>query len=105
MSQGVLLLAHGTPDSLDQMPEYLARVRGGRPPSPALRRQPLGLAPGHTGLDIAALARVEVDPAAEEQRLGLRQTGASMHEQVIESAPDLARLLVSERLQSMSRQR
>jgi ferrochelatase len=34
--KGVLLLAHGTPDSLDQMPEYLARVRGGRPPTPEL---------------------------------------------------------------------
>jgi ferrochelatase len=33
---GVLLAAHGTPESLDQMPEYLAAVRGGRPPSPAL---------------------------------------------------------------------
>jgi ferrochelatase len=33
---GVLLLAHGTPDSLDEMPEYLTRVRGGRPPSAEL---------------------------------------------------------------------
>ena len=33
---GVLLLAHGTPESLDQMPEYLTLVRGGRPPSPEL---------------------------------------------------------------------
>ena len=33
---GVLLLAHGTPDSLDDMPAYLTRVRGGRPPSPEL---------------------------------------------------------------------
>ena len=32
----VLLLAHGTPDSLDEMPEYLTRVRGGRPPGPEL---------------------------------------------------------------------
>src|SRR5204863_202539 len=32
----VLLLAHGTPESLDEMPAYLARVRGGRPPSPEL---------------------------------------------------------------------
>ena len=32
----VLLMAHGTPESLDQMPEYLTRVRGGRPPSPEL---------------------------------------------------------------------
>jgi ferrochelatase len=34
--KAVLLLAHGTPESLDQMPEYLTRVRGGRPPSPEL---------------------------------------------------------------------
>jgi len=34
--KAVILLAHGTPESLDQMPEYLARVRGGRPPSPEL---------------------------------------------------------------------
>jgi ferrochelatase len=33
---GVLLMAHGTPSSLDEMPEYLAFVRGGRPPSPEL---------------------------------------------------------------------
>ena len=36
MNRATLLLAHGTPDSLDDMPEYLARVRGGRPPSPEL---------------------------------------------------------------------
>jgi protoporphyrin/coproporphyrin ferrochelatase len=29
-------MAHGTPDSLDEMPEYLTRVRGGRPPSAEL---------------------------------------------------------------------
>ncbi len=34
--KGVLLLAHGTPESLDQMPEYLTLVRGGRPPSTEL---------------------------------------------------------------------
>jgi ferrochelatase len=33
---GVLLMAHGTPSSLDEMPEYLTLVRGGRPPSDAL---------------------------------------------------------------------
>ncbi len=33
---GVLLMAHGTPSSLDEMPEYLTLVRGGRPPSPEL---------------------------------------------------------------------
>ena len=29
-------MAHGTPESLDDMPEYLRLVRGGRPPSPEL---------------------------------------------------------------------
>jgi ferrochelatase len=36
MSSGVLLLAHGTPESLDEMPEYLRLVRGGREPSAEL---------------------------------------------------------------------
>ena len=29
-------MAHGTPESLDEMPEYLRVVRGGRPASPEL---------------------------------------------------------------------
>jgi ferrochelatase len=33
---GVLLMAHGTPSSMDEMPEYLKQVRGGRPASPEL---------------------------------------------------------------------
>src|SRR3954469_6669461 len=33
---GVLLMAHGTPSSMDEMPEYLRLVRGGRPPSTEL---------------------------------------------------------------------
>jgi protoporphyrin/coproporphyrin ferrochelatase len=37
MSQsGVLLMAHGTPSSLEEMPEYLRLVRGGRAPSDEL---------------------------------------------------------------------
>ena len=36
MNVGVLLMAHGTPSSLDEMPEYLQLVRGGRPPSDEL---------------------------------------------------------------------
>jgi len=31
--RGILLMAHGTPSSLDEMPAYLAMVRGGRAPS------------------------------------------------------------------------
>jgi ferrochelatase len=33
---GVLLMAHGSPDSLDEMASYLQLVRGGRPTPPAL---------------------------------------------------------------------
>jgi protoporphyrin/coproporphyrin ferrochelatase len=33
---GVLLMAHGTPSSLDEMSAYLTLVRGGRPPSDEL---------------------------------------------------------------------
>src|SRR5580765_3244348 len=33
---GILLMAHGTPSSLDEMPAYLTLVRGGRPPSDEL---------------------------------------------------------------------
>ena len=33
---GVLLMAHGTPSSLEEMPAYLTLVRGGRPPSDKL---------------------------------------------------------------------
>ena len=29
-------MAHGTPPTLDDLPEYLTLVRGGRPPSPQL---------------------------------------------------------------------
>ena len=36
MKTGVLLMAHGTPSSMDEMPEYLRLVRGGRPPSAEL---------------------------------------------------------------------
>ena len=35
-STAVLLMAHGTPESIDQMPDYLRLVRGGREPSAEL---------------------------------------------------------------------
>src|SRR3972149_731905 len=35
-SSGVLLMAHGTPSTIEEMPEYLRLVRGGRPASPEL---------------------------------------------------------------------
>jgi ferrochelatase len=36
MKRAVLLLAHGAPDRLEDVPEYLTLVRGGRPLSPQL---------------------------------------------------------------------
>src|SRR3989440_9716227 len=37
MRTGVLLMAHGTPTSLEEMPEYLTLVRGGRPPRTSVK--------------------------------------------------------------------
>jgi protoporphyrin/coproporphyrin ferrochelatase len=39
MMTGVLLMAHGTPSSMDEMPAYLTLVRGGRPASPELVKE------------------------------------------------------------------
>ena len=34
--QAVLLLAHGTPETIDQIPEYLRNVTSGRPLPPSV---------------------------------------------------------------------
>src|SRR5215217_8154461 len=66
---GVLLMAHGTPSSLDEMPEYLRLVRGGRPPSEELvheMRENYGAIGGRSPLtDIT-----EAQAAALRARLG-----------------------------------
>lgn len=36
MKHGVLLLAHGAPERLEDIPEYLTNIRGGRPMAPAI---------------------------------------------------------------------
>ena len=67
---GVLLMAHGTPSSLDEMPEYLTLVRGGRAPSAELvheMRENYGAIGGRSPLtDIteaqAAALRVRLGP-------------------------------------------
>jgi ferrochelatase len=65
----VLLMAHGTPSSLDEMPEYLTLVRGGRPPSDELvheMRENYGAIGGRSPLtDIT-----EAQAAALRARLG-----------------------------------
>src|SRR6185503_18956097 len=66
---GVLLLAHGTPESLDDMPEYLTLVRGGRPPSAELiheMRENYGAIGGRSPLTDITMAQA----AALAARLG-----------------------------------
>jgi len=66
---GVLLMAHGTPSSLDEMPDYLRLVRGGRPPSPELvaeMRHNYDAIGGHSPLTQITLAQGE----ALAKRLG-----------------------------------
>jgi len=69
MRVGVLLMAHGTPSSLDDMPEYLRLVRGGRPASDELvaeMRHNYGAIGGRSPLtDIT-----EAQGAALAERLG-----------------------------------
>ena len=67
---GVLLMAHGTPSSLDEMPEYLTLVRGGRPPSAELiheMRQNYGAIGGRSPLTDVTLAQA----SALRERLGI----------------------------------
>ena len=64
-------MAHGTPASLDDMPEYLRLVRGGRPPSPELvaeMRHNYAAIGGRSPLTDITLAQAE----ALRGRLGTR---------------------------------
>src|SRR5215472_7386653 len=69
MRNAVLLVAHGTPSSLAEMPEYLKIVRGGRPPSPELIEEMThnyNAIGGHSPLTEITLAQAD----ALAQRLG-----------------------------------
>ena len=62
-------MAHGTPSTLDEMPEYLTLVRGGRPPSPELvheMRENYGAIGGRSPLTDITQAQA----AALRERLG-----------------------------------
>ena len=39
MNRGVLLLAHGAPERIEDVPQYLSFVRGGQPVSAARARR------------------------------------------------------------------
>src|SRR5215468_9160070 len=69
MRSAVLLMAHGTPSSLAEMPEYLKVVRGGRPPSAELIEEMThnyNAIGGHSPLTEITLAQA----GALAQRLG-----------------------------------
>src|SRR6186713_1152319 len=93
LSVGVLLMAHGTPSSMDEMPEYLRLVRGGRPPSPELvaeMRHNYESIGGRSPLTELTLAQA----AALRTRLGERATVAvgmrSWHPFIKDALADLA---------------
>ena len=75
-------MAHGTPSSLDEMPEYLRLVRGGRPPSDELiheMRENYGAIGGRSPLtDLteaqAAALRTRLGRRPHALRSGRRQT-------------------------------
>jgi len=80
----ILLLAHGTPDSLDEIPAYLNNVTGGRPiPDAAveeIRHRYSLIAPKNTSSDGPSGRRAEISPLTRltlqqgrllEERLGL----------------------------------
>lgn len=86
-------MAHGTPSSMDEMPEYLRLVRGGRPPSPELvaeMRHNYESIGGRSPLTELTLAQA----AALHTRLGERATVAvgmrNWHPFIKDALADLA---------------
>ena len=74
-------MAHGTPSSLDEMPEYLTLVRGGRPPSPSSShemRDNYAAIGGRSPLTDITLAQA----AALRARLGPGSAGRRRHAQL-----------------------
>src|ERR1051325_1219961 len=80
MKTGVLLMAHGTPASLAEMPEYLRIVRGGRPPSPELIEEMTHNYRAIGGSPLTDLTLPQPDPLA--RRAGTRGIGLPRAPQV-----------------------
>jgi ferrochelatase len=96
----VLLLAHGTPDSLEEMPAYLTAVRGGQPPSAELVEEmrhnyaAIGGRSPLTDITIAQAAALQ----AELQRpvyVGMRNWRPYVAEALRQAAADGVRSLVA----------
>jgi ferrochelatase len=84
---GVLLMTYGSPDSLDDMPRYLAAVRGGRPADPELvtefrrRYEVIGGSP--------LIPITEAQAAAVEAELQRRGVGALVRAAMRFSEPSI----------------
>ncbi len=70
MKQAVLLLAHGAPERVEDVPEYLSYVRGGRPTPPALVEE-VSSRYRQVGGGSPLLARTREQAAALEAELGI----------------------------------
>ena len=99
MTRAVILMAHGTPESLDQMPEYLTRVRGGRPPSPELIEEMTrnyAAIGGRSPLTDVTRAQAAALEAARGERVyvGMRHWRPFIADAVAQAAADGVRTLV-----------
>jgi ferrochelatase len=70
VKQAVLLLAHGAPERVEDVPEYLSYVRGGRPTPPALVEEVAGRY-RQIGGGSPLLARTREQASALEGELGI----------------------------------
>ncbi|MEZ4866451.1 MAG: ferrochelatase [Caldilineaceae bacterium] len=93
---GVLLMAYGGPNSLDEIPGYLADIRSGRPTTPAVLeeitnnyRQIGGKSPllEFTQAQVAAVA-AQLDPALYKCYLGMRHWSPWIEEVVGQMVAD-----------------
>ena len=69
-SDGILLVAHGTVERLDEMPKFLERIRHGRPPSPELVAELVRRYQAIGGSPLLEITRRQA--AALAERLGLQ---------------------------------
>jgi ferrochelatase len=93
MRNAVLLMAHGTPASLDDMPEYLRLVRGGRPPSPELvaeMRHNYASIGGRSPLTDITLAQAEALRARLGNSVGVSVGMRTWHPFIKEALTDLS---------------
>jgi ferrochelatase len=87
---GILLVAHGTVENLDDLPAFLARIRGGRPAPPGFVEELRARYEAIGGSPLLAVTRAQAD--ALRERLGLPVfVGMRLWQPSVESALELAK--------------